>query len=220
MEQSIDVNQLTEETIDHLLDEIHNNDQKSNIDIDDVDWDAILLEFQGGGTSYIKNLITSNEIGDINIKNPKDGKTLLTYAVIIGNRDLVNTICNFGAAVNIKDNDDMDSLDHAIKYGRYKITELLYYQQLSGSLGKDLKQIATTIYHKDKESEIMSKFEMKLEARISTYKIPVLVSILEYMIDTIKNRAEFSQDMLYYAWYAVLNCGITYVDEYPPYFEK
>eukprot|EP01084_Bolivina_argentea_P137299 241805_1 len=203
MEQSIDVNQLTEETIDHLLDEIHNNDQKSNIDIDDVDWDAILLEFQGGGTSYIKNLITSNEIGDINIKNPKDGKTLLTYAVIIGNRDLVNTICNFGAAVNIKDNDDMDSLDHAIKYGRYKITELIYYQQLSGSLGNTLKDIASKIHEENQKAK-----EIKEAGRWNDINNELFKSTNEFMMQAMEKRIPFSADLMYYAWYYNLNNGL------------
>ena len=37
---------------------------------------------------------------------------------------------------------DMDALDYAKKYGQYKITDSLYYQQLSGSSGSDMKSIA------------------------------------------------------------------------------
>eukprot|EP01083_Nonionella_stella_P110901 324893_1 len=88
-------------------------------------------------------------------------KTLLIYAVIIGSEELVRVICNFGADVHITDQEEFDALDYAIKYGRYKITEIVYYQQLSGSLGKDLKEIATKIHQKNKEAELMKQFEFE-----------------------------------------------------------
>eukprot|EP01083_Nonionella_stella_P176620 618486_1 len=106
----------------------------------------------GKNVSFIKNLISSKQIA-VNSQNPLTGKTLLIYAVIIGNMDLVKTVCNFGGDVHIKDDDGLDALDYAIKYGRYKITELVYYRQLSGSLGNDLKEIAMKIHKLNKQAK-------------------------------------------------------------------
>eukprot|EP01084_Bolivina_argentea_P254524 427903_1 len=149
---------LNENDIDDILNELEqqeiNNNKKSipvNID-NNADWNEILKQIGTGNINYIKNLITSNDI-DINSQNPINGKTLLIYCVIIGNYDLCRAICNFGADVRIKDNDSKDAVDYATKYGQYKITELLYYRQLSGSLGIDLQNIATQIHHKNKQAQ-------------------------------------------------------------------
>eukprot|EP01083_Nonionella_stella_P223512 796510_1 len=136
---------LTGDDIEDILDEIQETEEKqhdtsaTNSD-DAVTWEDILHHLRERNTHFIKNLITSKEI-HVNAKNPSDGKTLLIYAVIIGNLDLVQAICNFGSDIKIKDNDKLDALDYAIIYGRYKITEMVYYRQLSGKLGNDLKQI-------------------------------------------------------------------------------
>ncbi len=62
------------------------------------------------------------------------------------------TVCNFGGDVHIKDQEGLDALDYAIKYGRYKITELIFYLQLTGSLGNDLKNISMEIHAKNKDA--------------------------------------------------------------------
>ena len=162
-----------------------------------ADWDKLLQEMKNGNVNYIKNLITSNDI-NINAQNPENGQTLLIYAVIVGNFDLVKAIINFGANVKIKDNEGQDALQHAVIYGRYKITELVYYQELSGSLGKDLKHVATQIHDKDEESEY---FFQKLDKE-------TINKIIEFIMEAIKERRSFSPDLLYYCWYY-----ITYNDE-------
>ena len=96
-------------------------------------WNRLIIEMKSENINYIKNVITSTQI-DINAQHPESGQTLLIYAVIVGNYDLVNVIINFGANVSIKDNGNQDELKHTIIYGRYKIKEFVYYQQLS--LGK------------------------------------------------------------------------------------
>ena len=84
-------------------------------DIDDeLSWKQITKEIGNGNMTFIKGIITSNDI-DINAQNPENGKTLLIYSVIIGNIDLVNIICNFGADVHIKDHDEMDAFDYTEK---------------------------------------------------------------------------------------------------------
>ena len=143
------------EDIDIILDEIDENENKllnKNPTVPtNVSWEEIISQMRAGKTNYIKNLITSKDIA-INAQNPKNGLTLLHYAVVIGNYDLVKALCNFGADVNITNNDGDDVFKYAVKYGRYKITELIFYPQLSGSLGKDLKNIATQIHLKNKEA--------------------------------------------------------------------
>eukprot|EP01084_Bolivina_argentea_P255859 430503_1 len=183
--------------IDSILDEIEENENKielkqdNNNDDNKVNWDEILDAIRRGNIGYIKNLIMSNEI-NINSQNPLNGKTLLMYTVIVGNIELLKVICNFGAVVHIKDNDGDDALMYAIKYKRYKITELLYYQQLSGSLGNDLKNIATNIHHKNKEAEFIKNDD---------YDGSLTNEIVKYMTTAIEKQYEFGQDMLYYAWY-------------------
>ena len=53
----------------------------------DADWDRILQEIKSKNTAYVKELISSRDIG-VNAQHPQNGKTLLIYAVIIGNLDL------------------------------------------------------------------------------------------------------------------------------------
>eukprot|EP01084_Bolivina_argentea_P040350 74573_1 len=194
-------NKLDPNEIDKILDEIEQNEAKFesnhtnetlNQATSNVNWTEILSAIRVGNINYIKNLITSNDI-DINAQNPIDGKTLLIYSVIIGNIDLLKVVANFGADVHIKDFDNDDALDYATKYGRYKITELLYYQQLSGTLGNDLKEIATQIHEKNKEAQIMSKH----------IHVPTL---LNFMTKAMKNRFEFGADILYYSWYFTVYC--------------
>merc|ERR1712176_149466 len=148
--------------IDALLDEIHHNEQKKeevNVNLN-VNWSDIESAFQAKNVNFVKNLISSKQIG-INAANPSNGQTLLMYAVIIGNLDLVKAIFNAGIDVNIKDKKGFDALDYAIKFGRYKITEIVFYRTLSGKTGNDLKRISTDIHTKIKEAEYMKGHRMK-----------------------------------------------------------
>eukprot|EP01083_Nonionella_stella_P276945 941494_1 len=146
---SIDVTKLKAEDIDNILDEIEEKESKNE---NETNWDEILNQLRKTNISFIKHAISSQEI-QINSKNPADGKTLLIYAVISGHYDLVQAICNFGGDVTMKDNDNLDAFDYAIAYGRYKITELIYYRSLSNSLGNDLKHIYAQIREKKKEAQ-------------------------------------------------------------------
>merc|ERR1712228_854096 len=134
---------------------------------------------------------------EINAQNPQNGKTLLMYAVIIGNFDLVKALCNFGSNVSVKDKNGLDALDYALNFGRYKITELVFYRQLSGKTGNDLKRISTEIHTKNKEAEFIKSQRVKSKYDdFETYK-----AITQFMINAIKERAPFDPSMLFYAWY-------------------
>eukprot|EP01084_Bolivina_argentea_P040361 74597_1 len=210
MDGTLDLTKLSPTTIDDILDEIDENEEKENKLSNYVNWDEIINEIRNGNLNKIKNLITSNDIS-INTQNPINGKTLLIYGVIIGNIDLIKVICNYGADVHIKDIDGMDALDYAIKYGRYKITELVYYQQLSGSLGNNLKNIARKIHDKNKEARLMNDFKFDFVGRYGdSVNVSLSIGIVEYMIEAIKKRAPFSADLLYYAWYFILNGDTVY----------
>ena len=200
------ISNINASDIDHFLDEIdkidnqqpqkHGNIQPSlhgNND-NDINWDQILHEIGNINVPYIKNIITSKQI-TTNSHHPETGKTLLIYAVIIGNEELVKVICNFGADVHVKDNENMDAVDYAKIYGRYKITELLYFRQLSGSLGNDLKDIAKQIHQKNKQAKMIQKYESG-HGSLSW-------KLIRFMENVIRDRAIFPHDMLYYAWYFV-----------------
>ena len=85
--------------IENLLNEIEENEkvqqqqqqqqQEENDDID-IEWDEILKELKNKNMNFIKNLISSKQI-NVNTQNPENGKTLLIYAVIIGDFELVKT---------------------------------------------------------------------------------------------------------------------------------
>eukprot|EP01083_Nonionella_stella_P218413 783240_1 len=183
--------EITLEEMDDLLDEIDKESRLTN-----VNWDEILRHMRDGDTNYIKTLISSREI-DINTQNESDGSgmTLLMFAVVIGNMDLVKAICNGGADVHMKDNSGQTAFEWAFKYGRYKITELLYYQQLSGSLGNDLKRIASDIHRKTEEAKYWFD-SMNVAERESDSS-----SVTEFMIKVMNERAPFHPDMLFDAWY-------------------
>eukprot|EP01084_Bolivina_argentea_P086230 155859_1 len=194
MDQKIDLDGVSLAQIDNILDEIDENEKQKYIQTnrnisDDTNWDELLKAIRNGNINYIKKLITSNEV-DVNAQNPENGKTLLICATIVGDINLVKVLCNFGCDVHIKDDDKNDAVEYAIKYGRYKITELLYYRQVSGELGNDLKDIATKIHEKTKEAEI-----------IKTRSEYTLESIYHFIVEAIKNREPFGEDMLFYAWY-------------------
>eukprot|EP01083_Nonionella_stella_P300256 1024020_1 len=178
--------------IDNILDEIEDNERKRNCDID---WQTIAKEISNENIKYIKDLISSKDIG-VNEQNPSNGFTLLMYAVVIGNYDLVKAICNSGADISINDKHNNNALYYAIKYGRYKITELLYYRQLS-SLGNDLKTIMMTIRDKNEEAQIFKEVAKQEEMRLFSFN--------QCIIQCLKNRRPLSGDMLYFAWYFECN---------------
>eukprot|EP01083_Nonionella_stella_P107539 311542_1 len=184
-------NQLDPDEIDDILDELEENEKKKeDVNDDDISWHDILNGIRSKNVNYIKNLISSKQLA-VNSRNPLTGKTVLIYAVIIGNMDLVKTVCNFGGDVHIKDDDGLDALDYAIKYGRYKITELVYYRQLSGSLGNDLKAIAMQIHQKNKQAKyIYDKHHQWMQDMSRTFAISAL-----------KERAPFDLSLFYYSWY-------------------
>ena len=148
--------EVDDKEFNQILDEIDENENKQAPKEEklknEVDWKEILRQIRAKNVTFIKNMISSKEI-DVNAQNPSDGKTLLIYAVVIGEYDLVKSICNFGGDVKITDKEGYDALDYAVQFGKYKITELVYYRQLSGSLGNDLKDISTKIREKTKEAE-------------------------------------------------------------------
>ena len=161
------IQRLKSQDIDAILNEIDEQEiyNQQSIPSISIDWNEIIHNIQNGGTNFIKNLITSKDI-DINAQNPENGLTLLHYAIAIGNYDLVKALCNFGADVNIKDNDGDDALKYAIIYSKYKITELIYYRQLSSSLGNDLRDIATQIHLRTEEAKHIKKTSRALSEAI------------------------------------------------------
>eukprot|EP01083_Nonionella_stella_P021372 59280_1 len=205
------------EEIDSILDELEENERKqNNVDENAIEWQDILNAIKSKKVGFIKNLISSKQF-DVNNQHHLTGKTILIYAVIIGNMDLVKTVCNFGADVHIKDDDGFDALDYAIKYGRYKITELVYYRQLSGSLGNDLKAISMQIHEKNKQAKyIFDKYTEKKDKKKDkkkrgrrgktksvepTAKYQFHEEMTGFMITALKERAPFDPSLFYYSWY-------------------
>merc|ERR1712228_161816 len=192
---SIGYKEVNIEDIDTLLDEIaqkekqYEIDRMNTTDDENVDWNEIMDALRTKNTNYIKNKLSSKQIG-VNAQNPENGRTLLIYAVVIGDYDLVKAILNVGADVSIKDKQELDALDYAIKFGQYKITELVYYRQLSGKTGNDLKEIKTEIFKKKKEAKYIKKTSPDLTKEIT-----------EFMIAAITEREAFDPSMLFYAWY-------------------
>lgn len=179
---------LSDKEFNQLMNEIDNDQNKKATHVinDNVDWNEIMNKIRAKDTNFVKNAIASKDI-EINAQNPQNGKTLLMYAVIIGDFDLVKNICNNGADVSIKDKEGMDALDYALNFGRYKITELVFYRQLSGKTGNDLKRISTEIHTKNKEAEFIQSQRVKSKYDdCETYK-----AITQFMIAAIKERAPF-----------------------------
>eukprot|EP01084_Bolivina_argentea_P109279 195320_1 len=191
------LNQLNSQDIDDILNEIDENEQKQNPKQTHHDiqyWNELVNAISNNNISFIKNAISSDDI-DVNAQNPQNGMTLLMYAVVIGNLDLVKAICNFGADESVKDNDGDDALIFAIKYGRYKITKLLYYRQLSGSLGSTLKDFSNKIHQKTKEAQVFCQDLRNHNYKFINQDFPYFVS------QWIEQRKEIGADILFYAWY-------------------
>eukprot|EP01084_Bolivina_argentea_P172133 298190_1 len=179
-------------------------DEDCKVSKSSSDWNDILMAMKNSNINMrekrkniqklIEDAITSKRIG-INDQCKQDGnKTLLMYAVIMCDLELVEKICNFGADVSIQDSQEMDSLQWAVHFGYYKIIELLYFQTLSDRIGSDLKNISRAIHDKDQEAAILHNMNRKL-----------LKKIYEYMITAIQKRIGFSSDLFYYAWYFARN---------------
>merc|ERR1712228_245612 len=178
----------SDKEFDQILNEIENEQSNKLKKEDDVDCNEIMDKIRENDANYIKNKINSKQFS-VNAQTLKNGRTLLMFAVIIGNFDLVKGILNNGANVSIKDEDGLDALDYAIKFGQYKITELVFYRTLSGKTGNDLKQIATAIHAKNKEAEYIKDKSPKL-----------MKEITNFIINAIRERAPFDPSMLFYAW--------------------
>merc|ERR1719361_602474 len=118
----------------------------------EVDWKEIIGQLKKNNVNFIKDQISSKKVR-VNAQHPDNGRTLLIYAVINGNFDLVKAICNAGADVAIKDKQGRDALHYAMQFGRYKVTKLIFYRTLSGKTGEDLKNISTQIHTLNKEAE-------------------------------------------------------------------
>ena len=101
----------------------------------------------------------------------------------------------------------LDALDYALKFGHYKITELVFYRTLSGKTGNDLKKIATAIHAKNKEAEYMKKQKIKILTRTGRFgnakeaDMEVHKIIIGFTINAIKERAPFDPSILFYAWH-------------------
>eukprot|EP01084_Bolivina_argentea_P244645 409794_1 len=242
MTDKIELGHVTPRDIENMLDEIHQNESPFDIkqqtlshDDDNIDWDEILQKITNGNIAYIKKLISSNEI-EINAQNPINGMTLLMYSVVIGNLDLVSFICNFGGDVHICDNDGDTALSHAIRFGRYKITELLYYRQLSGKVGSDLKNIAMALHRKNKEAAFLNQHMKIIDKEPqgnNKFKAIGHMNIMQkqsegnnkfkfqdFMIKAIEQRKPFGDDMLFYAWYFVLHDNGERRDSYNRFYKE
>eukprot|EP01083_Nonionella_stella_P000963 2774_1 len=185
--------------IDTILDEIEETEQKNatatNKSIHEDNWNEITTCIINGNLKYIKNLISTKNIA-INAQNPANGFTLLFYAVIIGNLNLVKTLFDFGVDNRITDNEGHDALYYSIKYGRYKLSRLLLYRSLSGSLGNDLSEAAVHIGALQEQAEWM---------RSTHFYKPFAKHLIDYIRSAIDNRVPFNRDLLFYAWYLNTN---------------
>eukprot|EP01084_Bolivina_argentea_P225213 380659_1 len=186
--------QLSGEDIDNILDEIDEKENQINnrkIINYDANWNEIIKQLRNKNIEWIKHLVRTKQIG-INTTEPTTGNTLLIYAVCIGDLDLVKVIVNFGADVRIKNSYNLDAFDYAMRYCRRPITELIFYRQLIGLLGNDLKNINTEISKKNKEANYIYQYA----------KFPE--EIIDFTIKAIEDRADLNENMLYYSWYFVL----------------
>eukprot|EP01083_Nonionella_stella_P011937 33858_1 len=198
--------------IDDILNEI---EQRPTPNYSHVDWNEIEFAIKNNNTAFIKHLISSNDI-NIDAQHPSTGMTLLMQAVVVGSMDLVKIILNFGANVKITDHDNESALDYAIKYGIYKISELLYYQQLSGELGASMKTLATKLHHKNHEAQYFmdsigdttlqnSSDLFGIVSGSTTIKFNEFMDnfIIKHLCNAMDKREEFSGDLLYYSWYYI-----------------
>ena len=71
---------VTGKDIDDILDEIYTRNPTSSDEDSSPNWKEIIKHIQFGNVNYIHNLLASYAI-DVNLQNPKDGKTLLMYAI-------------------------------------------------------------------------------------------------------------------------------------------
>ena len=119
-----------------------------------------------------------------NTKYRFDFVYITQYAIILGDVDLVNVLCDIGANIHMKDNDGMDAWDYATKCRQYKIIESLYYQKLDGSLGEKLKEIAMKIQKMDKQAASNMKFDTGKH---------VIDETIEYIIQAMNTMDVFGQ---------------------------
>ena len=88
---------VSDNEFDQILNEIDKEQNEKSIQEKNpkneynVDWNEIMDKIRERNTNYIKNLISSKQIG-VNAQHPNNGRTLLMFAVIIGNLDLVKGI--------------------------------------------------------------------------------------------------------------------------------
>ena len=84
---------VSDNEFDKLMSEIHDDQNQAKQQVighkkNSANWTEIMDALKAKNTNFIKNLISSKEIGG-NAQHPDNGRTLLMMAVIIGNMDLV-----------------------------------------------------------------------------------------------------------------------------------
>eukprot|EP01083_Nonionella_stella_P095109 266932_1 len=208
----VDMNALSADDIDHILNEIEDTERKNVIEEEEQTRDEVQIQSKSIEKGYKKarptsinwnqiylqrdsilRLVESHYI-DINIQNPVDGMTLLMHSIIIGDFNLIKTICLLGADIFLKDHDGDDALDYSLVFQQYKVTQLLLL------LGYELKNqdtpISEAIANKNKEAKYM------MQQQFGRFK----EKIVHFVTKAIRERKCFDVNLLYFAWYFTANC--------------
>eukprot|EP01084_Bolivina_argentea_P274569 468040_1 len=150
-----------------------------------------LTTIHDGSIDGIKDLLKQVG-GDLKSKNPSNGMTLLEYATISGDMELVDILCNeYNVDINTTNDEKEEkesALNYAAKYGRKKIAKFLCYHELPDTF-KSLKDIDIQINCKNRiANQIYNNQHLQR-------------NIINSAIDSLHNKMEFCSDLLYYAWY-------------------
>eukprot|EP01083_Nonionella_stella_P023339 64549_1 len=180
---------ITDETVDDILDEIDAKEKQETKSNNALNWYEIKDKLRIQDIEYIKNLIVTNVL-TVNEKDPMYGRTLLMYASMFGSYDIAELLCQIHADIDLTDNGNQSALDHALHFTNYHIVQLLQFTKLGASLGTYVKDKIETL---NKQNGI-TRYSIK---KLSKTNLKQLVKLL---MEAIKDRAPFSDDMMHIAW--------------------
>eukprot|EP01083_Nonionella_stella_P110065 321836_1 len=157
-------------------------------------WNDILSKCQTD-EDYIKSLINTKQLTMTECDT--DGRTLLLIAAKKGSYELVRLCLNLGADLHKTDKKGRSVLDLARGGAWTHVEQLLLFSQMNANIGNQIRNTADTI---NKQKGIAQNIMKELSSYDSTTKQFFQDTMMDLMINIIKKKQSFSDDLLNLCW--------------------
>eukprot|EP01083_Nonionella_stella_P065960 173279_1 len=194
-EQKLQIEQLLEEN--KMLKEKNDALEKDNIKTKETNndgvWEKIEHLISAGDTDNLKRLIKLHSISMTDTDS--NGNTIFLQACDWGRYDIAQLCLNLGSDINHKNNDGQQAIDLARDGAWYHIEQLCLFAKMNANLGDRVRDTTQSIFKQNGIVQIMWN-------KLKQYKNKKLIfdTITDIMIQIIKSKIAFSDDLLLLSW--------------------